>query len=306
MDSHRRAALEEQRNNTRLERERQDQLRGLEDLKAALLAAGEAFEIFYRAETPSWTPTWIPWGYSYIPWALVTPAEETWFEDDLDARDEAFVSALSRCAGPHDSVLFVFEGRGASFRMARDAGVRNVGVILARVASGSPLWVTCPPKQWLIEVTRENVRVGDSLPEAGAGAEAAGQTGRAVFDRLLKELDAWGTSYLAFNTDDPGAPDLPQIRQERPIPALRTAVPADDRQSVLAIVRGFLEERVAPEAPIQLIWTGARRIQLARKDFNRHIETAVAPATDINLSAPGAEWVIRIRPRTLIWIEGVG
>lgn len=305
MDPKRRAALLMRREKLRHEIDHEQQLVGLEDARAALADAGEAFEILYRGEVPPWTPSWIPWGYSRIPWNLVPTAEETWFKNDLDARDEAFVSALSRLAQPDEKLLFVFEGLAASFRMTRAVADRHVGAILKdRATSLSPLWVTSPPRQWLVEVSSETVRVGDAMATATDSPNLE-RIGQAAFDALRKALDESGSPYVAFHHDDPERPELPNIVYERPIPPLRMTVPAADDQLVRSTVLGFLEERVSAEEPVQLILAGAPRLQLSRAAFEPLFEEVYASAADFNLSGPGAGWVIGLRRRSQTWIEAV-
>ena len=161
MDPERRTFLVERRQRRRREIDRDSQLYGLRELKAALDAAGEQFEILYRGETPRWTPEWVPAGYSRVAWELVPPVEEIRFDDEASRR-EAFVAALSRWAEPAETLLLVFEGKAASFRMARAVAERFADRILdTGIGSLSPLWVTSPPRQWLLEVSFDTVRVGN-------------------------------------------------------------------------------------------------------------------------------------------------
>lgn len=161
MDPEKRASLVERRESLRRRRELDEQLYGLTGIRDELTKRGEAFEILYWGEAGTWTPDWVPSGYSRIAWELVPPASETFFDQDLQARGAAFREALVQCAGPDESLLFVFEGRLASFRMARTVAERNSELILdGGITSLSPLWVTAPPKQWLIEVSHDTVRLG--------------------------------------------------------------------------------------------------------------------------------------------------
>jgi hypothetical protein len=178
MDPQRRAALLQRRQELRDGLDRREQLYGLEDLKAALELAGEPHEILYAGEEPSWALTWIPWGYSRVPWDKVRPAEEIWYRSDLGARDEAAANALARLAAAEEPLLVVFEGRAASFRMSRAVLTRNVRAVLD--AGHEPVWITAPPKQWLVEVSHEDVRVGDApgLPARQRSPRAASSSPR--------------------------------------------------------------------------------------------------------------------------------
>jgi hypothetical protein len=166
LDPERRAALVRRREQLRHERQLEEQLYGLHELRDGLTAAAEPFEILYWGTAPEWTPEWVPAGYSRIAWELHRPANQFWFDGDLPAGAEAFRRALLLCAQPSEILLLVFEGRMASFRMARSVAERNSRLILdGGISSLSPLWVTSPPSQWLIEVSSEAVRVG--TPVAG-------------------------------------------------------------------------------------------------------------------------------------------
>lgn len=166
MDPARRASLIARREALRQNIDREQQLYGLTELRDGLAAAGEEFEILYRGEEPNWALDWVPQGYSRIPWNIVTPVTAIWFGDDEPVGAEAFREALARLAAPDEALLFVFDGRPASFRMTRSVAVRRVDLVLAcGMSSLSPLWVTSPPRQWLVEVTDEWVRVGDGHPE---------------------------------------------------------------------------------------------------------------------------------------------
>jgi hypothetical protein len=162
MDAERRAALEARREERIRQRERDEQLRGLEAFRAALTEAGEPFEILYWGEEPAWTPDWVPAGYSRVAWELHPPVEETWLGGNEAGIGPAFRKALLRCAGPDDPLLLVFEGRLASFRMSRAVAERHAEAVVGEgVTRLSPLWVTSPPAQWLIEVSYEAVRIGE-------------------------------------------------------------------------------------------------------------------------------------------------
>jgi hypothetical protein len=170
MDPADRAALVDKRERLLGERRREEQLQGLQDFRAALTAAGEPFEILYWGEEPVWSPRWIPAGYSRVPWEQCPPDEEIWVGGDKSEIGRAFGRALLRYAAPEDSLLFVFEGRLASFRMARSVAERHTeAVVGGGLTPFSPLWVTSPPKQWLIEISWEAVRVG-----GGAAADDVG------------------------------------------------------------------------------------------------------------------------------------
>lgn len=161
MDPERHAALLERREKLRRRIRQEEQLYGLTELRDGLSGAGEPFEILYLGEAPDWTPEWVPAGYSRVAWELVRPAEETWFGDDLQLRRQAALAALRKCAEPAESLLFVYEGRGASFGMTCSVAERHLDLLLVPgISSLSPLWVTSPPKQWLIEVSADAVRVG--------------------------------------------------------------------------------------------------------------------------------------------------
>lgn len=305
MDPDRRAALQERRERLRRDIGLDRQLAGLEDVQAGLAAAGEAFEILYRGEFPHWTPDWIPRGYGHVPWNLVPAAETTWFKQDLAARNAAFLSALERLAAPDEALLFVFEGRGAAFRMTRAAAGRHVALLLKdRPGAHAPVWVTSASKAWLVEVSSDTVRVGDAL--AGNGrCDDSDRIGRAAFEAACRALDEAGADYVAFRHDDPERPELPDILYHHPIAPLRMTVPAGDRL-VRETVLGFVGQRAAPGDPVQLIVLGAPRIQLARAAFEPLFDMLYASAADFNVSAPGARWVIGVSRRTQTWIEGVG
>lgn len=165
MDPERRAKLMARREALRQHIDREQQLYGLEELRAGLSTAGEEFEILYRGEEPDWAIHWVPQGYSRIPWDIVAPVAAVWFGDDERLGIDTFRDALSRLAAPDEPLLFVFEGRPASFRMARSVAMRRADLLLtSRISSPCPLWVTSPPRQWLIEVADDWVRVGDARP----------------------------------------------------------------------------------------------------------------------------------------------
>lgn len=306
MDPDRRAALLKRREKLRHDLHRNRQLAGLEDLRAGLASAGETFEILYRGEVPEWTPGWIPRGYSRIPWHLTPAAEETWFKKDIRARNAAFAHALARVAEPHEELLFVFEGHGASFRMARTVAERHVALILRdRASSLAPVWVTSPPGQWLIEVSSDTVRIGDALA-SGIYEAHSDRIGRAAFETIRTALDEGGEPYVAFRHDDPERPELPNILCEDPIPPLRMTIPAADDRLVRSTVLGFVEQRVAPSDPVQLIFIGAPRIQLSRAAFEPLFDILYASAADFNVSGPRAGWAVSVSRRSRTWIEGTG
>jgi hypothetical protein len=301
MDPQRKAALLQRRQELRRDLERASQLYGLEELKSALEAAGEPHEILYAGEEPSWALAWIPWGYSRVPWDKVRPAEEIWYRSDLGARDEAAASALARLATPEEPLLVVFEGRAASFRMSRAVLTRNIPAVLD--AGYEPVWITAPPKQWLVEVSREDVRVGDAPGAAGAASET--ESGF-VLAPVIEVLGAAGTPYLVFDDADPGRPPLPDIPYGELLPSLRLTLAAADRALVRRTILGFVAERAAPDAPVQVAAPAGPRLQLGRAAFERHIEAFPYLLHDLNISAPGAAWGLAVRPRAHVWLQGIG
>jgi hypothetical protein len=300
MDPQRRAALLQRRDDLRRGIDRAGQLYGLEDIKAALEAAGEPHQILYADEAPQgWSPQWIPAGWSRIPWHLVPPAEETWFRRDEAARDEAVVSALSRLAGEQDSLLLIVEGRAASFRIPRAVVERHARVILD--TGWGPLWITAPPDQWLIEVSKEDVRVGDT--PVGGGVVAEGTTS---VSPLTEALDQEGVPYLLFDEEDEERPALPEGPRGAAMPRLRLTLGAEDGAGLHGAVLGFLAERVTGEGPVEVILRTSR-LQLGRTGLERHLEAVLGVDVDINLSAPGADWLLAIRRRlTRTWLNGIG
>jgi hypothetical protein len=299
MDPQRRADLVQPRQALRENIGRREQLYGLEDLKAALEAAGEPHEILYAGEGPSWSPSWIPWGYSRVPWHLVRPAEGTWFRSNLAARDEAVISALARLAAPDEPLFVVYEGRAASFLMSRAVIERNIAAVME--AGWEPIWISAPPKQWLVEVSNEDVRVGDAFPPAAEDAAS-----QAPLGAFLSSLDARGASYLVFDDEDPGRPPLPDVAWDMPLPPLRLTLAASDRTRLHETVHGFLAGRVAPDEPVQVAAATGPRLQLGRGEFERCLRDIGMPAVDIDISGPGARWALTIRPRTQTWVQGIG
>ena len=298
MTPERRAALATRRDALRQVRQREQQLGGLRELRDALAVEGEPFEILYRGECPSWAPKWVPAGYSHVPWEICDAAEMTWVRDDPDARATAFASALRRCAGPHDTLLLVYEGCAASLRTTRAVVERHIDVILEGLRSaGSPLWVTAPPEQWLIEVSLEMVSVGEPLP---SGLQTP------AFEAAASALRERGVRHAILEIDASGHPDLPDIPLHPVIPPLRQTVAAAEVGAVRDIVLNFVEERLPPGDPVQLIFSGTRRFHLGFGDFASSFEQLYRVTSGFNVSAPRARWLIGIRRRTRTWIEGIG
>ena len=148
MESDRRTALAErrrfmqQRNAARAFRD------DLEPAWTALEAARETFRAYRIGSEPQWSPSWVPAGYSYIPWRELEGVN--WSEDGLDR------AALARLLGEllverleaADELLFIAEGKTWSIGTARDVFERHAPALLE--AAWDRAYLAAPPADWLI------------------------------------------------------------------------------------------------------------------------------------------------------------
>ena len=271
-------------------------LGSLTSLVETLRAAGEPIEIAYPQDYPRWTPDWVPYGYSRIAWEKATPAEVTWAKEDDEAREVSFASALERCSKPNDSLLLVYEGQQAFIRTSHDAVMRHVQTVLEQVnISGSPLWVTSPPDQWLIEVGFEMTSVGEPFPAT---------SGLTELEQLQETLQHLKVPYEVLDMP-PGHPALPDVPLLPIIPPLRATFQNDQISALVEAIHKFVVERLGSETVVQLIPAGTPRFHVARTDFLLNLEVIVRRAVSLNVSAPAANWCLDFRRRLKrTWIEG--
>jgi hypothetical protein len=148
VEAERRRQLEERR---RFMRERTSARRQREEIEpawSALEAAGETFRIYYRGDTPRWSPRWIPAGYSYIPWHEL---DGVTFAPPI--RDRAHMAGLMRDLlaerlAPDDDLLFIPQGKGWSVGLTAGGFDRHAEVLLD--AAWDSVYLAAPPAQWLI------------------------------------------------------------------------------------------------------------------------------------------------------------
>lgn len=270
-------------------------LGSLSSLVDTMIRSGEAVEIVYPDQIPRWTPQWVPHGYTHIAWDIISAAEVTWAKEDAEAREIAFASAIERSSRLDDQLLLVYEGCQAFIRMSRSTVLRHSRIILAHERiSGSPLWVTSPPDQWLVEVSFDMITVGEPLPVS---------SGLTELELLQQTLEFLEVPYEVIETP-PGHPALPNLPLSPTIPPLRSTVSNDKILPLVRVIREFVVERLASETVVQLIPTGSPRVHISRQDFLANLEELVSRAVTLNVSAPAANWGLSIRRRLeRTWIE---
>jgi hypothetical protein len=123
---------------------------------------------------------------------------------------------------------------------------------------------------------------------------------------VIEALRAAGTPHLVFEDDDPGRPPLPDIAYGDSPPSLRATLAAADRAPIRQAILGFVAERAAPDAPVQVAAPAGPRLQLGRAAFDRHIDAFPYLLHDLDVSAPGAAWGLAVRPRAHVWLQGIG
>jgi hypothetical protein len=148
MDEERRRMLGDKRQFMRKRIEIRNFQASLEPARTALERAGEAFRVYRIEDTPNWLPSWVPEGYSYIPWNLIPGASLS--ADGLSDRELAELTCrlLTEYMGPDDELLVVADVGDWSLQLSRTAFERHALEILS--ACSSRCWLTAPPAQWLV------------------------------------------------------------------------------------------------------------------------------------------------------------
>ncbi|MES2755687.1 MAG: hypothetical protein V4659_13610 [Pseudomonadota bacterium] len=189
----------------------------LAPLLTALEGAGDAYALLGLKQVPGWTPDWIPWGWSEVPWQLAPPERFPAWRDDRTAHAPAATAFLAEVADPAVPVLMIWREDNMIVRLSRDAAVKHLSAALAVDIGYGDFWLRAPPDDWLIRFENDGGLTLYDAPVADvAAAHRARRAGRAVLRPALAKLVAAGLRYRLEPGSDPRFARYPGPGPRRP------------------------------------------------------------------------------------------
>lgn len=124
----------------------------------ALDAEGDGYELLQAGELPSWSPSWLPSGVSTVPWDRLQPDVWQQFAIEPDRDGKRATSArdiLSALIDDETPILVIYDGYASSLRLTPAVACRQMSALIA--VPSSSIWFAAPPRNWLVDVQRDQI-----------------------------------------------------------------------------------------------------------------------------------------------------